>query len=68
MIPVAAYMINIYNFTGKEFHQLDKGIKKVLRENSMHGKQYSDERLCLKRELGGKGLRNLKDVYAETKV
>ena len=29
VIPVAGYMMNIYNFTGKELHQLDKRIKKV---------------------------------------
>ena len=36
--PVAAYMMNVCNFTGKELDQLDKGIKKILRENNMHDK------------------------------
>ena len=42
VIPVAAYVINVCNFTGKELDQPDKGIKKILKENHMHGKQCSD--------------------------
>ena len=59
MIPVAAYMMKLCNFTVKEQDQLDKGIKNILRENDMHGKQCNVERLYLIRDLGG---------YAETKV
>ena len=33
----------------------------------MHDKQCSDERLYLRRELGGAEIKSLKDVYAETK-
>ena len=43
VIPVAAYMMNVCNFTGKELHQFDKGIKTVVTEHSMHGKQCSDD-------------------------
>ena len=57
-----AYMVNVCNFTGKELHQLDKGIKKILTENNMHRKQYGDERLYLRREIGGKGTKSLQDV------
>ena len=42
MIPVAAYMINVCNFTGKKLDQPDKGIKKILREKNMHGRKCSD--------------------------
>ena len=35
---VAAYMMNVSNFSEIELDQLDKGIKKILRENNMHGK------------------------------
>ena len=68
MIPVAAYTMIVCNFTGKQLDQLDKGIKMILRENNMHGKQYSDKRLYLRRKLGVRGIKSLKDVYAETKV
>ena len=34
----------------------------------MDGKQCSDERLYLKRDIGGRGIKSLKNVYAETKV
>ena len=67
MIPVAAYM-NVCNFTGKELDQLDVGTKKILTENNVHGKQCCDERSYLRRKLGGREIKSLKDVYAETKV
>ena len=65
VIPVAVCMMNVCNFTGKLIDQLDKGIKKILRENNMHGNERSDERLYLGRGLGARGL---KDVYVERKV
>ena len=68
VIPVVAYMMNVCNFTGKELDQLDKGIKKILRENNMHGKQCSDKRLYLRKVLGGRGIKSLKDVCTEPKV
>ena len=34
----------------------------------MLGRQSSDERLYLKREEGGRGLKSLRDVYKETKL
>ena len=68
VIPVTVYMMNLCNFTGKDLDQLDKGIKKILRDNNMHGKPRRDERLYLRRELGRGGTKGLKEVYAETKV
>ena len=66
VISVAAFIMNLCNFTGLD--QLDKRIKRILRENSMHGKQCSDERLYLRREFEQRETKSLKDVYAETKV
>ena len=34
----------------------------------MHGRQASDERLYMRRENGGKGLKSMKDLYEGTKV
>ena len=68
VIPVIVYMMNLCNFTGKDLDQLDKGIKKVVRDSNMHGKPCRDERLYVRRELGGGGTKGLKEVYAETKV
>ena len=31
----------------------------------MHGKQCSDKRLYPRKELGGRGIKSLKDVYTE---
>ena len=68
VIPVAAYITNVCNFTGKELDKIDKGIKKILRENNIHRKQCSDERLYIRTKLGGRGIKSLKDVYEEKKL
>ena len=34
----------------------------------MLGKQSSDERLCLIREDGGRGIKSLRDIYKETRL
>ena len=34
----------------------------------MMGRQSSDERLYLKREKGGRGLKSMRDVYKETRL
>ena len=60
---ILADMMNVCTFTGKELDQLDKGIKKISRESNMHGEQCSDERLYLRRELGGRRIKSLNDVY-----
>ena len=61
-------MMNTCNATGKELGHLDKEIKKILRETNMHDKQCSDERLYLRRELAGRGIKCLKDMHAETGI
>ena len=68
VIPVAGYVMNVCRFTNKQLDELDKMIKSILKERKMHGRQCSNERLYLKRDAGGRGLKSLKDVYAETKV
>ena len=45
VIPVAAYPMNVYKFTGGELKEPDKIIKRELRSNNMLGKQSSDEKL-----------------------
>ena len=68
VIPVAAYAINICKFSVGELKELDQIIKKQLRGKNMLGRQASDERLYLKREKGGRGLKSLRDVYKETRL
>jgi len=68
VIPVASYVMNVCEFNKKQLDELDKLIKKELRDKNMHGKQASDERLYLRMEDGGRGLKSMKDVYEETKV
>ena len=43
-------------------------IKRALRNKNMHGRQASNERLYLTRELGGRGLIDLEEAYQQTKV
>ena len=51
-----------------ELDELDKMVKDILRERKFHRRQASDERLCMRREEGGRGLMSFKDVYALTEV
>ena len=51
VILVAAYMTNLYNFTGEALDQPDKETEKILRENNTHGNQCSDEGLISERNL-----------------
>ena len=68
VIPVATYAMNVCKFTVAELKQLDQIIKKELRVKNMLGRQASDERLYLKRERGGRGLKSLRDAYRETRL
>ena len=68
VIPVAEYPMNVCRFSKEELLELDQIIKRQLRKNKMLGRQSSDERLYLKQEEGGRGLKSLRDVYKETKL
>ena len=68
VIPVAAYVMNICKFNVSELKELNQIIKRKLRGRSMLGRQASDERLYLKREKGGRGLKSMMDVYKETRL
>ena len=68
VIPVAAYPMNVYKFTGRELKELDQVIKRELRLKNMLGKQSSNERLYLRREDVGRGIKSLKDIYKETRL
>ena len=68
VIPVAGYLMNVCKFSKYDLEQLDKIVKKVLRDKGMHGRLSSDERLYLPCTMGGRGLKSFRDVYSETKV
>ena len=68
VIPVAGYVMNVCTFTKQKLDELDKAIKKILRDKKLHGRQVSDERLYMRRENGGRGLKSMKDLEEETKV
>ena len=63
VIPVAAYPTNVCKFTGRELKELDQIIKRELRSKTMLGKQSSDERLYLRIEDGGRGIKLLNNIY-----
>ena len=68
VIPVIAYSTNVCKFSKRELKELDQIVKRELRSKQMLAKQASDERLYLKREDGGRGLKSIKDVYKETRL
>ena len=68
VIPVAAYPMNVCNFSNGELKELDQVIKREMRSSNILGKQGSDERLYLKREDGGRGIKSMRDVYQETRL
>ena len=68
VIPVAAYPMNVCKFSNRELKELDQVIKREMRSSNILGKQGSDERLYLKREDGGRGIKSMRDVYQETRL
>ena len=68
VIPVAAYPMNVCKFNGGELKELDQVIKRELRSKNMPGKQSSDERLYIRKEDGGRGIKSLKNIYKETRL
>ena len=60
--------MNVCRFIKTELTELDQIIKRELRKNNMLGRQSSDERLCMKRSAGGRGLKSLRAVYEETRL
>ena len=68
VVPVAAWAMNICKFSVSELKELDQTIKRELRRKNMSGKQASDERLYLKREKDGRGLKSLLDMYKDTRL
>ena len=68
VIPVAAYPMNVCEFTLSELIELDQVAKRDLRKNKMLGRHSSDEQLCMKIKDGGRGLKSLRDVYEETRL
>ena len=51
-----------------ELNELDMILKRALRGKNMRGRQSSDERSYLSRNLGGRGLKSLRDMYMETNI
>ena len=59
LVPVASYVMHVYDFNQKQIDDLDKLIEKALHGKGMRGLQASDERLYLKAENGGRGLKSM---------
>ena len=68
VLPVAMYPMNVCKMSEAELNELDMIVKRALRGKHMHDRQSSDERLYLSRNLGGRGLKCLRDIYMETKI
>ena len=68
VIPVAGYVMDVCNLGKSDLEKLDMTLKSVLGGEEFHGRQRSDERLYLKRNEEGRGLKSFKEVYDETKT
>ena len=68
VVPVAAYPMNVCQFNKGELMELNQVVKRELQSRNMLGQQGSDERLYLKREDGGRGLKSVRDLYKETRL
>ena len=68
VLPVAAYAMNICRFNFGELKELDQTIKRELQGKNMLGKQASNERLYLKRDKGGRGLKSLRDMCKDIRL
>ena len=60
--------MNVCNLRKEGLDELDMTVKSILRRETFHGRQSSDERLYLKRNEGSRGLKSFKEVYNETKT
>lgn len=67
VIPVAGYPMNVSKFSKGDLRELKMALKKELKRN-MLGRQSSDERLYMNRNIGERGLKSLKVVHEEAKV
>ena len=68
VIPVADYVMNVCDLGKGDLDNLDKTVKSVFRREEFHGRQSSNDRLYLKRNEGGRGWKNFREVYDETKT
>ena len=60
--------MNVCKFTKVELNELDLVVKRELRKFNMLGRQSSDERLYLKRDVRGRDLKSLGDDFVETRL
>ena len=67
VVPIAGYIMNVWNLRKGDIEELDMIVKTTLRKEGFHGKQESDERLYVKREDGGRGLKSFKEVTMRQK-
>ena len=68
VIPVASYVMNVYNLGKCDLEELGMALKSVLRREVFHERPSSDDILYPKRNEGGRGLKSFKEVYNETKT
>ena len=68
VIPVAGYLMNVCNLGKSDLDELDMIVKSVFQREGFHGRQSRDERLYLKSNEGGRGLKSFKEVYNKTKT
>ena len=68
VIPVTTYPMNVCKFIKVELNELDLVVERELRKFNTLGRQSSDERLYIKKDVGGQGLKLLRNVFVETRL
>ena len=65
---VRAINTKVIQVISNKLKELNQVMKCELRSKNMLGKQSSDERLHLRREDSGRGIKSLKNIYKETRL
>ena len=68
VLPIATYVMNVCKISKTDLTELDMIVKRKLRKKYIHGRICSDERLYMAKEVGGRGLRSLREAYINTKT
>lgn len=62
-IPYLTYSFGIVKWSPTDIDEIERNLRKCLRYNRMHDPKSAVERICLPRNLGGRGIMDIKTLY-----
>jgi tRNA splicing ligase len=62
-VPVLGYSFEMVNCFRKEIENIDQKIRKLITTEGIHHPKADVNRLCIKRQNGGRGLFKLESAY-----